>query len=277
MRYSPSTARNVRVGFSTPTYPGVGPVPIILERTAAICDILAAVMELSSVLATPAAWAIAAINVVYFLIAQSQGNTTQAETLIRFGALDRVRIWKEGESWRLVTACFLHVGWMHLFWNTYAMFGWCQHVEEELGTVQFILAYLMTGIGASAVSVLGHRAVSAGASGAGFGMIGVALMIAYRNLGGWHEFFSNPSVLYILRTTAIWFVLGLFAIRMDNFAHAGGFVFGLLAGYAMSLSPEHSKGLRLPVLLGVLAIWIAVVLASLSPRFARKPRESDPP
>jgi rhomboid protease GluP len=234
-------------------------------------------MDLESILQTPAALAIAVINVVWFLFVQNHGDTTNSETLIRFGALDRYHIWKKGESWRLVTACFLHVGWIHLFWNTYAMFGWCQHIEEELGSVQFILAYLMTGIGASAVSVLGHRAVSAGASGAGFGMIGVALMIAYRNLGGWSPFFEDSYVLYILRTTAIWFALGFFALRMDNFAHAGGFVFGLMAGYAMNLPQMGQERLRIPVLLVVIAIWIGVVLASLNPRFARKRGDSEPP
>jgi rhomboid protease GluP len=227
-------------------------------------------MDRSVILASPATWAIAAINVIYFLIAQAHGDTTQAETLIRFGALERNRIWRHGESWRLITACFLHIGWMHLIWNTYGMYSWCKHVEEELGTLQFVLAYVMTGIGASAISVLGHQAVSAGASGAGFGMIGVALMLAYRKLGGWNEFISNPSVQQILRGMVIWFILGIFVLRMDNYAHAGGLFFGLLAGYAMSLSPEHAQGLRIPVLGGVLVVWIGVVLASLNPRFARK-------
>lgn len=232
-------------------------------------------MELSPLLATPASWVIAAINVAYFLFVQAHGNTQDPFILLRFGALDRARIWREGESWRLVSSMFLHIGWIHLLMNTLAILSWSQHVEQELGTVQFALAYVMTGIGASAVSVLGHRAVSAGASGAGFGMIGVALMIAYRNLGSWSAFFANPGVLYILRTTAIWMVLGLVAIRMDNFAHVGGLFFGLLAGYAMLPSPEHPESLRIPVLVGVLAIWIGVVLASLSPRFARNPRDVD--
>jgi rhomboid protease GluP len=231
-------------------------------------------MDLNFILDSPASWAIAAANVVFFLIAQANGNTTHPETLIRFGALDRRRIWREGESWRLVTACFMHVGWLHLVWNTYMMFGWCKPIEQELGTVKFVLAYLMTGIGASAVSVMGHRAVSAGASGAGFGMIGVTLMIFYRHLGSWDAFFMNPGVLSILRDTLIWFLLGVFVIRvMDNWAHAGGFLFGLMAGFALTISEEAGNRARLPVLGVVLAVWLAVVWASLYPRFARNPRD----
>ena len=220
---------------------------------------------------SPASWAIAAINVAWFLFVQSHGDTTQADTLIRFGALDRASIWKRGESWRLLSSVFLHVGWIHLLWNTWMMFGWCKDIEQELGTVQFGLAYLMTGIGASAVSVMGHRAVSAGASGAGFGMIGVALMIAYRHLGTWDAFFASSYVQSILRMIGIWFLLGLFVIRhMDNYAHAGGLLFGLMAGYALNIDPENPKNLRIPVMIVVVVVWIGVVLMSLNPRFARR-------
>lgn len=225
-------------------------------------------MDTSTFLETPAIWVISIFNVLWFLYVQAHGDTTQADTLVRFGATERYRIWKEGESWRLVTSCFLHVGWIHLIWNTYMMFGWCQHVEEELGSVPFVLSYVMTGIGAAAVSVLGHRSVSAGASGSGFGMIGVTLMIAYRDLGSWNAFFANSFVLSILRTTVIWFLLGIFLIRMDNWAHAGGFLFGLLAGYALSIPSDDP--LRLAFLIGVVVLWIGVVLASLNPRFARR-------
>lgn len=225
-------------------------------------------MDARTFLETPAIWVISIFNVLWFLYVQSQGDTRQVDTLIRFGATERYRIWKEGESWRLITSCFLHIGWIHLIMNTYFMFGWCQHVEKELGTVPFILSYLMTGIGASAVSVLGHRSVSAGASGAGFGMIGVVLIIFYRDLGSWRGFFSSPDVLSILKGTAIWFVLGIFLIRMDNWAHAGGLVFGLIAGYALSIPSDDP--LRLAFLIGVVVLWIGVVLASLNPRFARR-------
>jgi len=229
-------------------------------------------MELSSILATPASWAIGAINVLWFLFVTAHGDTTNVETLIRFGATERVRIWKHGESWRLVTACFLHIGWIHLLWNTYMMFGWCQHVEGVLGTVKFLLAYLVSGIGACAISVMGHRVVSAGASGAGFGMIGVDLMIRYRVLGNWDQFFGDDYVRYVLKMVAFWILIGVFLIRgMDNFAHVGGLIFGLLSGYALSI-PEDDR-FRIPVLLTVIAVWIGTVLMSLTPKFARKPED----
>jgi rhomboid protease GluP len=225
-------------------------------------------MQLEALLAAPATLVISIFNVVWFLYVTTHGNTTNAEVLVRFGATERSRIWEEGESWRLLTSCFLHIGWIHLLWNSYMMFGWCSHVEQELGTVRFVMAYLMTGIGASAVSVLAHRSISAGASGAGFGMIGVTLMIAYRHLGSWSQFWTNPWVLSTVRSTVVWILIGIFAVRMDNFAHVGGLIFGLLAGYALSIEPDAAS--RIPFLLGVIAIWIVVVWMSLHPRFARR-------
>lgn len=231
-------------------------------------------MDPNTLMASPATWVISAVNVLYFLYVTAHGDTRDPETLIRYGATERVRIWREGESWRLLSSCFLHIGWMHLLWNTYMMFGWCAHVETELGTVPFTMAYLMTGIGAAAVSVLGHRSVSAGASGSGFGMIGVTLMIAYHHIGSWNGFFGSPWVLGILKSTIAWILIGIFLIRVDNYAHIGGLIFGVMAGYALSFEPDNPN--RIPVLLVVIALWIGVVLASLQPRFARRD-VSNPP
>ena len=88
-------------------------------------------MELSSILETPASWVLPAINILWFLFISAHGDTNNVETLIRYGATERVRIWKYGESWRLLTSCFLHVGWIHLLMNTYFMFGWCRNVVNR--------------------------------------------------------------------------------------------------------------------------------------------------
>ncbi len=194
-------------------------------------------MDPQSLLSAPATWVISIFNVIWFLYVTMHGDTRNPDTLVRFGATERYRIWNEGESWRLVTSCFLHIGWIHLLWNTYMMFGWCSHVEEKLGSVRFVMTYLMSGIGASAV---------------------------------WGLFWSDPYVYSILRMTIIWILIGIFLIRVDNFAHIGGLIFGLLAGYALGIDSEDP--LRIPFLVGVLALWIGVVWMSLHPRFARRDR-----
>ena len=121
----------------------------------------------------------------------------RTEAAPAFGALGRYHV-RGGEYWRLLTAVFLHVGWIHLLWNTFGMFSRCADIEQTVGSAWFVFAYLSTGIGASAVSLLSHNVLSAGASGAGFGMIAVTLSILYRRAGAWDSFIANPLVRRIL-------------------------------------------------------------------------------
>jgi rhomboid protease GluP len=217
---------------------------------------------------TPVSLAIAAVNVIYFLIAQSRGNTLQTETLIRFGALERRHIWS-GQYWRLITACFLHIGWLHLIINTVFIFRLSQGLEEHLGWHKLLVAYLMTGIGASAVSVLGHTSISAGASGAGFGLVGLLLMVYLHQVGSLDKFMNDDRVRQILGQTAIWFVIGIFS-RFDNFAHGGGLAFGLIFGYVLAIPTDEVSVKLISLYVVAVVVWSITVLASLSPRFARR-------
>jgi rhomboid protease GluP len=81
---------------------------------------------------------------------------------------------------------FLHVGWIHLLWNTYASIGWCTAIERAMGKRRFLFLYLASGVGAGCVSLVGSMIfgpkVSAGASGAMFGIIGATLAIRRQRL-----------------------------------------------------------------------------------------------
>ncbi|HEY3226666.1 MAG TPA: rhomboid family intramembrane serine protease [Planctomycetota bacterium] len=218
-------------------------------------------------LASPASWIIAGLNVAVFLWVESRGRTTDGATLLRFGALERYHVWA-GEYWRLVTSMFLHIGPVHLLWNVYAMPSWCAVVERRVGTWRFVLAYFVAGIGASATSLLGHHVLAAGASGAGFGMIGVTLVLAFVGLGSWKAFLADAGVKYSLVMTAIWVALGFTVMPMDNFAHLGGLVFGLAIGWLLA---PRSAPRRV-----VIALWIAfAVLFTGTVVAACYPRDKD--
>ncbi|GAC1352064.1 MAG: hypothetical protein NVSMB1_11230 [Polyangiales bacterium] len=170
-----------------------------------------------------------AISIAVFLLAERAGSTQDVDTLVRFGASERSHIW-QGQYWRLFTPMFLHIGWIHLLWNVYGIGGWCMPVEKVLGSGRFLLAYLLCGIFASASSVLFHDAVAAGASGAGFGIVGVTFAIRYDRLGSLRAFVNDRAIRSMVMMTGIWIVLGFSAIRMDNFAHIGGLFFGVIVG-----------------------------------------------
>lgn len=206
---------------------------------------------------TPLTVLIAVANAAVFLVAEAHGSTTDTETLLRFGASERSQIW-EGEVWRLITATFLHIGWIHLLWNTYVLFLLCRGVERLFGSWRFGLAYLLTGIGASAVSVLCHDAVSAGASGAGFGMIGIFFVLMFRRLGGWGPFFADKTVRLNLMLIGAWIVLG-FVVRFDNFAHLGGLSFGVLIGI-LYVRPPKRRTMLAPAVFGLL--WAGTVMSA---------------
>lgn len=189
---------------------------------------------------SPVTFALAAINVAVFLWAETHGSTLKTGTLLQYGAVERLHV-ATGEWWRLGTSMFMHVGWVHLLWNTYASVGWCTVVEKVLGKPRFLAVYLLAGIGGACASAFFHRVTSAGASGAMFGIIGATLVLRYRVLGNVQEFVRDRFVRSNVINMAIWTAIGLTAVNMDNFAHGGGLVVGVLATIAATSAPPRRK------------------------------------
>jgi rhomboid protease GluP len=122
---------------------------------------------------------------------------------------------------------FIHIGWAHLGWNTYALVGWCSPVERVLGRWWFAFTYLVTGMGACAVSLLAHDGPgSAGASGAAFGIVATTMVLRWKVVGSWRTFRADPWVRRTTGTIVLWTILGFTVLSIDNFAHGGGFVTG---------------------------------------------------
>ncbi|MEW6212397.1 MAG: rhomboid family intramembrane serine protease, partial [Acidobacteriota bacterium] len=69
--------------------------------------------------------------------------------LVAFGAKENLLIAKEGEYWRLVTSIFLHIGFLHLFFNNYALWIIGQEIEKLYGAARFTALYTLTGIAGS--------------------------------------------------------------------------------------------------------------------------------
>ena len=136
-----------------------------------------------------------------------------------------------GQNWRLVTAMFLHAGLWHIAFNAYALWIFGSMVEQELGRVRFLLIYFVTGIVASAASYAfgPYYAVGVGASGAVFGIFGAFVAYNYRRR---HLAVAMARLRSALTLIVINAVLAVAVEGIDWRAHVGGFVAGVIAGFA---------------------------------------------
>jgi len=165
------------------------------------------------------------------------------EDLLRWGANLR-SLTLEGQWWRLITNIFLHIGIIHLLFNMYALLYIGILLEPYLGKIRFAAAYLFTGVIASLTSIYWHSfTISAGASGAIFGMYGVFLAMLTTNFID--KSMRKPFLISISVFVAYNLMNGM-KDGIDNAAHLGGLVSGLVIGYAYypSLNKPSSAGLK---------------------------------
>ena len=186
------------------------------------------------------------LNILIFIAMSISGVNVllpDNESLINWGANFRP-VTLEGQWWRLLSCCFLHIGIFHLLLNMYALLYIGLLLEPYLGKVKFATAYLLTGILASTASLYWHDlTISAGASGAIFGMYGVFLAMLSTNL---IEQSARKALLTSIAVFVVYNILNGFKpdSGIDNAAHIGGLVSGLLIGYALIPSlkkPEEHK------------------------------------
>lgn len=179
----------------------------------------------------------------------------RGDILLRMGAKYGPFIYA-GQWWRLVTAIFLHAGLFHIGMNLWCLFDLGPAVESLFSTTKFIVVYLVTGVVGFLASLWWNpRALSIGASGAILGLIGILIGASFHHGGLGKDYRSMlwRWVIYIL----IFGLLPFFAV--DNAAHIGGLVSGLILGY---LVPEGEPETRASEnLWNALAILSVLVIA----------------
>ncbi|MGE9313481.1 rhomboid family intramembrane serine protease [Niabella sp. CJ426] len=195
------------------------------------------------------------LNILVFIAMVATGVhvlTPDGESLVRWGANFKP-VTLEGQWWRLLTNCFLHIGILHLLLNMYALVYIGQLLEPYLGKARFLTAYLLAGIAASVTSLWWHDlTISAGASGAIFGMYGVFLAMLTSDL---IEREARKSLLASISIFVGYNLLYGLKGGIDNAAHIGGLVSGFIIGYGFLpglRDPEESP-----------SPWKAIALTSL--------------
>jgi membrane associated rhomboid family serine protease len=207
-----------------------------------------------------ATYVLIAVNVLLFLgsgaggsfLTGSGGNTRVFLDLALFGpAVD------QGDYWRLVTSGFLHSGLLHIGFNMYILYWLGTMLEPSLGHARFVALYLTSLLaGSFGALVLSPNAVTVGASGAVFGLMGAAFVM--QRARGIDPMQSGIGPV-ILLNLAISFIIPNISIG----GHIGGLVGGAVAAFVMDRLAGRVRGAAAPIA-ACLAIGAAAAVAAVA-------------
>ena len=169
------------------------------------------------------------LNILIFLAVDFTGGSENTVHMIECGAAYPPLILENGEIYRLFTCMFLHLGISHLANNMLVLFVLGQRLEPVVGKIKFILIYLLGGLGGNVISLLAdvkknEYAVSAGASGAVFAVMGAMIYVVIWS----HGQLQDISTRQILIMAAFSLYFGFTSTGVDNAAHVGGMIMGFL-------------------------------------------------
>lgn len=204
------------------------------------------------------------INIVMFVLMYMLGNGSEnTNTLIDFGA-NYILLTKAGEYYRLITSGFLHIGVIHLLLNMYSLYIVGSQVEYFYGKVKYIIIYLFSLIMGSlfTVALSSVNTVSAGASGAIFGLLGSILYFGIKYRG----YIGNSLVNQIVPVVVLNLIIGFTTPGIGNAAHIGGLIGGYLISMAVGIGIDKKEqrssrinGIIISAILTIFMIYIGFV------------------
>lgn len=172
----------------------------------------------------------------YLLFIFTQGNINLYDLL----SVNTLAI-KQGEFYRLLTGTFLHAGPLylplHLAFNMYALYTVGSQLENFIGRFKFLIVYLGSAILGSLLSCVILQGNSIGASGAIFGLMGSLAYFGYH----YRVYFGNVLKRQIVPLILLNLLLGFYLEGVDNFAHIGGLIGGILLTMAVGLKHKSTK------------------------------------
>ncbi|MEP6680017.1 MAG: rhomboid family intramembrane serine protease [Chloroflexota bacterium] len=183
-------------------------------------------------------WALVAINVIVFLVDGSLSGGWQlglfggGGPLVQAGAVYGPLV-AQGEWYRLLTSAFLHLGLLHLAFNMYALYLFGPIVEQMYGHLEYLAIYLLCAAGGSVLTILAApNQPAAGASGAIFGLFGLAFVVGRR-----HRVLLGREARALLSQVGLLLVVNLvitFSVSGISWTgHVGGMIVGGLIGFLL--------------------------------------------
>ena len=170
-----------------------------------------------------------AVVIIIYVVTEFKGDTGDAEFMYKCGALWTPDVIENGQYYRLLSAVFLHFGAEHLFGNVLLWYFMGNILERAMGKIRYFILFMLTGICGNAATILwemhtGDFAVSAGASGAIFGILGALLLIVICHKGH-YEYMSLKRLLFFVGLSL---AIGYETAGVNYVAHAAGLVSGFL-------------------------------------------------
>lgn len=186
---------------------------------------------------------LAAVNGLIFVILSFFGMTEDAGFMLEHGAMYYPDVVLDGKYYEIISSMFLHFDIGHLVNNMLVLVLFGQQLEKVLGVWKYFLLYFVSGIGANIVSLfwdwkIGEYAVSAGASGAIFGVVAALFYVAVRSQGREGGISGGRLVVMIVLTL----YMGVMNSGVNNAAHLGGLFFGFLAAACLYRTPGREEG-----------------------------------
>ena len=189
---------------------------------------------------SPVVFLFIVINLIVFYIEWRRGAWYSPIVMRRLGALDYAEVIGEGEFWRLLTALFLHQGWLHLLFNLFAIYILGPSLERVIGSIRFAFAYLVSGIGSTAgvVVLTLLRVVKpgdlVGASGSVMGIVGAwaGFLVRHRHIPEARRRLLNIFLIIVLEI-----VFDVLTPEVSTSAHLCGLVTGFIIG--LYLAPRR--------------------------------------
>ncbi len=181
-----------------------------------------------------------AVTVIIYVVTEIAGDTQDAEFMRSMGALWTMDVIEGGEYYRLVSPIFLHFGAEHVFSNVVLWYFIGDIIEKEFGRIRYFVVFMISGIAGNALTMAweihtGEYAVSAGASGAVFGILGAVLYMVVINKGHYKYISIKRLAFFILLN----FVIGFGSTGINYIAHAGGFAAGFMAAAVLGKRPKN--------------------------------------
>ncbi len=204
---------------------------------------------------------IIAINILLFVLMYILGDGSEDNyTLVQFGAMVKELV-QEGEFYRLLTSGFLHIGIFHLLCNMYCLYIVGGEVESFYGKWKFLLIYLGSAILGNLLSMATTTGISAGASGAIFGLFGALIYFGYHYRVYLGSVIRSQIIPLVILNLGIGFMLP----GIDNAAHIGGLIGGVVLSAGLGVKykstvGEKVNGFILTTIFTVFLVYLAFFL-----------------